>query len=144
MRDRLSALAREIACGLSELEPDSSKELLGGFVSELFLSLAEQSRQEERRRKQARGGKSPRRPVRTACAAAAGGLRRAAPGLAGGGNDASAGGGRLRTCQVLVLHRGGAQRAGGKSRCLSGGRSAGWDRNRIRRVDYALHLDESR
>ena len=55
MRDRLSALAREIACGLSELEPDSSKELLGGFVSELFLSLAEQSRQEERRRKQARG-----------------------------------------------------------------------------------------
>ena len=55
MRDRLSALAREIACGLSELELDSSRELLGGFVSELFLSLAEQSRQEERRRKQARG-----------------------------------------------------------------------------------------
>ena len=55
MRDRLSALAREIACGLSGLEPDSSKELRGGFVSELFLSLAEQSRQEERRRKQARG-----------------------------------------------------------------------------------------
>lgn len=52
---RLSALAREIAAGLAELEPARGKELLGGFVSELFFSVAEQNRQEEFRRRQAQG-----------------------------------------------------------------------------------------
>ena len=55
MQDQLKDLAREIVSDLSALGPEQSKELLGGFVSELFLAVAEQSRKEERRQKQAEG-----------------------------------------------------------------------------------------
>lgn len=54
-RSQLKTLAREIVSGLSQLEPGESEELLGSFVSELFLAVAEQSRREERRQKQAEG-----------------------------------------------------------------------------------------
>lgn len=55
LQDQLKALAREIVAELSDLEPARSKELLGDFVSELFLSAAEQTRREEQRRRQAEG-----------------------------------------------------------------------------------------
>ena len=55
IQERLQDLAREIVSDLSALEAAHSKELLGAFVSELFLSVAEQSRREERRQKQAQG-----------------------------------------------------------------------------------------
>ena len=52
---RLKCLAKEIESNISELDSAQSKELIGGFVSELFLSLAKQSQREERRKKQAKG-----------------------------------------------------------------------------------------
>lgn len=55
LRGQLKELAQEIVSGLSGLDPEQSRELLGGFVSDLFLSVAEQSRKEERRQKQAEG-----------------------------------------------------------------------------------------
>lgn len=55
LRGQLKELALEIVSGLSGLDPEQSRELLGGFVSDLFLSVAEQSRKEERRQKQAEG-----------------------------------------------------------------------------------------
>lgn len=55
LQTQLRKLAKEIASSLSALELAQSKELLGGFVSELFLSVAEQERQEYRRQKQAEG-----------------------------------------------------------------------------------------
>ena len=48
-------MAKEIESNISELDSAQSKELIGGFVSELFLSLAKQSQREERRKKQAKG-----------------------------------------------------------------------------------------
>ena len=55
LRGQLKELALEIVSSLSSLDPEQSRELLGGFVSDLFLSVAEQSRKEERRQKQAEG-----------------------------------------------------------------------------------------
>ena len=55
LRGQLKELAQEIVSSLSGLDPEQSRELLGGFVSDLFLSVAEQSRKEERRQKQAKG-----------------------------------------------------------------------------------------
>ena len=40
---------------ISELDPSHSTELMGTFVSELFLLVAEQRQREERRQKQAQG-----------------------------------------------------------------------------------------
>ncbi len=55
LQTRLQGLAREITNGLSELEPAQGKELLGSFVSELFLSVAKQDQMDYRRKKQAEG-----------------------------------------------------------------------------------------
>lgn len=52
---QLRELARELVSGLSALEPAVSKNLLGTFVSDLFLSVAEQERRDLRRQKQAEG-----------------------------------------------------------------------------------------
>ena len=52
---RLKCLAKEIESNISKLDSAQSKELIGDFVSELFLSLAKQSQREERRKKQASG-----------------------------------------------------------------------------------------
>ena len=51
----LKGLAEEISSELSSLEATQSKELLSDFVSDLFLSAAEQQRREERHRRQAEG-----------------------------------------------------------------------------------------
>lgn len=48
---RLECLAREISEDVSALDAEESKELIGAFVSELFLALAKQSQREERRQK---------------------------------------------------------------------------------------------
>ena len=53
MPDRLRKLASEIVSELSTLESAQSKELLGSFVSELFLSVAKQEHHEKRCRRQA-------------------------------------------------------------------------------------------
>lgn len=53
--DRLRQLAQEVLTEISELDPSHSRELLGAFVSELFLSVAEEERREYRRQKQAEG-----------------------------------------------------------------------------------------
>lgn len=53
LQTQLEALAKEIVSDLSSLEAAQRQELLGTFVSELFLAAAEQSRQETRRQKQA-------------------------------------------------------------------------------------------
>lgn len=55
LQTELRELAKEIASGLSSLEPTQSKELLGTFVSELYFSVAEQERRAERRQRQAEG-----------------------------------------------------------------------------------------
>ena len=52
---KLNVLAKELADDLAVLDAAKGKELLGDFVSELFLSLARQSQQEDRRQKQAEG-----------------------------------------------------------------------------------------
>lgn len=55
LRERLECLAKEIDEEISALDAAQSKELIGAFVSELFLSLARQRQREERRQKQAAG-----------------------------------------------------------------------------------------
>lgn len=55
MEDQLKELAREIISDLSALDPAYGKELLSGFVAELFLTQAKQSQRAERRRRQAQG-----------------------------------------------------------------------------------------
>ena len=55
IRAKLQGLAREITSDLAALESAQSKELLSDFVSELFLSMADQTRREDRRQKQAEG-----------------------------------------------------------------------------------------
>ncbi len=52
---KLDTLAGEIASDLSTISAARSKELLSDFVSDLFLAVANQRRQEENRRKQAEG-----------------------------------------------------------------------------------------
>lgn len=55
LQAQLRELADEIASGLSSLEPTQSKELLGTFVSDLCLSVAEQERRAIRRQQQIEG-----------------------------------------------------------------------------------------
>lgn len=55
IRMRLQDLARDIISELSESAPEQCKELLSDFVSELFLTNAEQNLREERRQRQAEG-----------------------------------------------------------------------------------------
>jgi len=55
VRAQLQKLAEEVATEISELDPARSKELLGIFVSELFVSVTEQERRELRRQRQAEG-----------------------------------------------------------------------------------------
>ena len=55
LQAQLQSLAKEIAAGLSDLEPEEGKALLGSFVSALFLSIAEEERREMRRQRQAEG-----------------------------------------------------------------------------------------
>ena len=55
LQAKLQRLAREISSDLAALESVQSKELLSDFVSQLFLSTADQSRREGRRQKQAEG-----------------------------------------------------------------------------------------
>lgn len=54
-RNRVRHLAQEVMAELLELDPAHSKEILGTFVSELFLSVAEEERREFRRQRQAEG-----------------------------------------------------------------------------------------
>lgn len=55
LQDELRELAQEIAESLSGLDAASGRELLSGFVSDLFFNLAECQRREDRRQKQAEG-----------------------------------------------------------------------------------------
>lgn len=55
LKEQLEELANDIAIGLSGLETVQSKELLGAFVSALFLAVAEEDRRKVRRQKQAEG-----------------------------------------------------------------------------------------
>lgn len=55
LQRKLDALADEIASDLATVSAARSKELLSDFVSDLFLSVANQRRQEENRVKQAEG-----------------------------------------------------------------------------------------
>ena len=48
-------MAQEVLSEITGLAPSHSKELLGLFVSELFLSVAEQERRQMRRERQAEG-----------------------------------------------------------------------------------------
>lgn len=52
---RVQQLAQDVLRVISELDPAHSRELLGSFVSELFLSFAEEERREYRRQQQAEG-----------------------------------------------------------------------------------------
>lgn len=52
---RLEYLAKEIGEEISALDAAQGKELIGAFVSELFLSLARQGQREERRQKAVEG-----------------------------------------------------------------------------------------
>lgn len=54
-QDRLRQLAEEVMFEISELDASHSKELLGAFVSELFLAVAKQEQRDFRRQKQAEG-----------------------------------------------------------------------------------------
>lgn len=54
-QDYLRELARKVVSEISELDQSQSKELLGVFVSEMFLYVAEQERREVRRQRQAEG-----------------------------------------------------------------------------------------
>ena len=54
-KNRIRQLAREVLSEISKLDPFQSTELIGAFVSELFLLVAEQRQREERRQKQAQG-----------------------------------------------------------------------------------------
>ena len=55
LRSELKELAKKISGELAGLDSVRSKELLSDFVSELFLSAADQSRRDDRRQKQAEG-----------------------------------------------------------------------------------------
>lgn len=55
MREQLRRMAREVMYGISEIDTSRSKELIGVFVSELFLLAVELERREFRRQKQAEG-----------------------------------------------------------------------------------------
>ena len=55
LQTQLRDLARELAGELFTSDSSCGRELLGVFVSELFLSVAEQERNEYRRQKQAEG-----------------------------------------------------------------------------------------
>lgn len=55
LSEQLRGLAREISAGLSCLEPSQGKELLGDFISELFLCAANEDIRRVRRQKQAEG-----------------------------------------------------------------------------------------
>lgn len=55
LQEQIRRLAQEVLSEISELDSSRSKELLGTFVSELFLSVAEQERRQMRRQKQAEG-----------------------------------------------------------------------------------------
>lgn len=52
LMDRLRRLAEEVTSELSELDPPRGKELLGAFVSELYLSLAERELSAKRSQRQ--------------------------------------------------------------------------------------------
>lgn len=54
-QEQLRQLAQKVMSEISELDYPNSEELLGAFVSELFLLSGEQKRREMRRRKQAEG-----------------------------------------------------------------------------------------
>lgn len=54
-QERIQKLAQEVLRDIYELDPAHSKELLGAFVSELFLSVANEERREYRRQQQAEG-----------------------------------------------------------------------------------------
>ena len=54
-QNHLQQLAREVMSEITEMAPSHSAELLGAFVSELFLLLAEHRQREARRQKQAKG-----------------------------------------------------------------------------------------
>ena len=54
-QEHIQKLAQDVLRDISELDPTRSKELLGVFVSELFLSVAKEERREYRRRQQAEG-----------------------------------------------------------------------------------------
>ncbi len=55
LKEQLSQLARAIVSGISAQDPAHSQELLGAFVSELFVSATEQTRRQDQRQKQAEG-----------------------------------------------------------------------------------------
>ncbi len=55
VQKRLQQLAQEVMSEITELDSDHGKELLGAFVSELFLAVAKQEQQDFRRQKQAEG-----------------------------------------------------------------------------------------
>lgn len=54
-QEQIQRMAREVLHELSALDADRSRELLGAFVSELFLSVAEEERREYRHQQQAEG-----------------------------------------------------------------------------------------
>lgn len=54
-QERLQKLVETVMSEISALDPSHSKELLGVFVSELFLAVAKQEQQDSRRQKQAEG-----------------------------------------------------------------------------------------
>lgn len=58
LQAQLRELAGKIASGLSSLEPAQSKELLGTFVSDLCLAVAEQEHRAVRRQQQREGIKA--------------------------------------------------------------------------------------
>lgn len=54
-QEHIQRLAQGVLRDISELDPIHSKELLGAFVSQLYLSAAEEERREYRRQQQAEG-----------------------------------------------------------------------------------------
>ncbi len=54
-KECLRDLAREIVSEISSLDVDSRQQILGSFVSDLFLFASEQTRKEERRKLQQEG-----------------------------------------------------------------------------------------
>lgn len=55
LQQQVRALAKELVSELARLDPPHSRELMSAFVSELVVSVAEQSSREDRRQKQAQG-----------------------------------------------------------------------------------------
>ena len=55
LKEELSELAQNLVSDIAQRAPGYSKELLGSFVSELFLAATQQSQREKRRKKQAEG-----------------------------------------------------------------------------------------